>query len=60
MKLTSKQIQKLKTKLALAGTGSRGKLAKTLNLHGSQITLACKTGFVPEHAKKGMREWLNL
>ena len=38
MKLTSKQLTKLKTKLALDGSGSKKRLAETLNLHQSQIT----------------------
>jgi hypothetical protein len=59
MILNEEQIIKLKTKLALSGVGAKGKLAKKLNLHNSQITLMCDSGFVPKHAIIKLNKWLS-
>ncbi len=58
MQLTSKQITKLKTRLALEGTGAKSRLADELDLHNSQITLICKTGIVPRHCENKLKEYL--
>ena len=58
MILSKKQIEKLKIRLALDGTGAKSKLANKLDLHSSQITLMCKTGFVPIHCEKSLHAYL--
>jgi hypothetical protein len=59
MKLTSKQLTKLKTKLALDGSGSKKRLAETLNLHQSQITFLLDTGKAPVDAMPKIINYLN-
>jgi len=54
MNLTKKQLTKLKTKLALEGTGAKGRLAEQLDLHSSQITLLLNTGYCPDHASDSL------
>jgi len=58
MVLNKEEIKQLKIKLAMEGTGSKGKLADKLDLYTSQITLMCKTGFVPEHASKKLKRYI--
>lgn len=46
MKLTEKQLKRLKTKLALDGTGSKKKLAEKLRCNASYVTYILNTGLV--------------
>ena len=46
MKLTEKQLKKLKTNLALDGTGSKKKLANKLGCNASYVTYILNTGLV--------------
>lgn len=59
MKLTTKELIKLKTKLALEGSGSKGKLAELLEMHQSQITLLLDTGKCPERSYNKLVKYLN-
>lgn len=58
MNLTKKQLTKLKTKLALEGTGAKSKLAESLNLYNGQITKMLTDGICPNHASYKLIEYL--
>jgi len=58
MKLTEKQLKKLKTKLALNGTGAKKRLAELLNCEPSQLTYVIKTGECPERFDKTIKSYI--
>ena len=58
MKLTEKEIIKLKTKLALDGAGSKTRLAKELGCYTSQITLILDTNKCPTKYYKKLRRYM--
>ena len=59
MKLTTKELIKLKTKLALEGSGAKGRLANKLGIKASQLTLILDTSKCPDKASKELIKYIN-
>lgn len=58
MKLTEKQITRLITLLALEGSGAKGKLAKKMKCHPSQLSYIIKTGSCPKKHDKTITDYI--
>jgi len=58
MNLTAKEVNKIKIKLALEGTGSKGRMALNVGCANCQITKLLNTGFIPDKFSDKVKMYL--